>query len=204
MRLILRGAVGLGLYLALLLLPLILGSLFRPAGVSRSFLVNLSAALGYLGFTVMALELALVSRVQRASSSFGLDVLQQFHKEIGITALGFVLAHPVLLLVAGYPARILLPSPRVPWGVVLGTVALLLVAGLIGLSVWRKRLRLSYETWQVSHGLLTIALIGLAAVHVASVGRFTRVAPMAVLCACYLLLLLGRFASYRVVMPFRL
>jgi predicted ferric reductase len=204
MRVILRGAAGLLLYLVLAMLPLLLGSVLRPAGASASFMINLSAGLGYVGFAVMALELTLVSRVQRASSVFGLDVLQQFHKEIGIAAFGLVIAHPLLLLLSGYPARILLLSRSVPWSVALGTLALVLLALLIALSIWRKRLRLRYEVWQASHGMLTIALILMAGIHVAAVGRYVHMAPMAILWACYLLLLIRFFVYYRVVMPLRL
>ena len=204
MRLILRGAAALGLYLTLIVLPLLLGGLFRPAGVSASFLVNFSAGLAYVGFAIMALELALVSRVQGASSAFGLDVLQQFHKEIGITAFCLVLAHPIALLVAGYPWRILLPGPRVPWSVTLGTLALLLLVALITLSVWRKRLRIPYPFWQISHGLLTLTLIVMAGLHIVRVGRFVRAAPIDVLWACYLLILFGFLAYYRLVAPLRL
>jgi predicted ferric reductase len=204
MRLILNGAGQLGLYLILILAPLLLGSIFRPAAVSTSFLVNLSSGLGYVGFAVMALELALVSRVQTATAAFGLDVLQQFHKEIGLVACGLVLAHPILLVVAGYPARILWVDPSVPWSVALGTLAILLLAVLIATSIWRKRFRLSYEVWQLGHGLLTIAVILVAGIHIVSVGRFVEAAPLDALWICYLVLLLGLFAYYRIVLPLRL
>jgi predicted ferric reductase len=204
MRLILRGTAWLGFYVVLILLPLLLGSVFRPPGTSTSFLVNLSAGLGYVGFAIMALELALISRLKQAASAFGLDVLQQFHKEIGITAFCMVLAHPLLLLLAGYPAGILLLNSSVPWSVALGTLAFLLLAVLIALSFWRKRLKLRYEVWQASHGLLTIALIFMAGIHIVGVGRYIRIAPFAILWACYLLLLIGLFVYYRLVKPLRL
>jgi predicted ferric reductase len=204
MRILLRGAVWFGFYLVMILFPLLVGSVFRPAGASDSFLVNLSAGLGYVGFAIMALELALISRFKPAASAFGLDVLQQFHKEIGLTAFLMVLAHPLLLVVSGYPWRILLPVSGVPWSVVLGTVAFLLVALLIGLSVWRKKLKIPYEAWQVTHGLLTIALIAAAAIHIVGVGRYAQMTPMKILWAAYLLLLMGLFSYYRLFKPLRL
>jgi predicted ferric reductase len=200
-QLILRGAAGLGLYLFLLLLPLLLGSGFRPAHPSPSLLVSMSAGIAYVGFAILVLELSLVSRMQRAASAFGLDVLQQFHKEIGIAALCLVLTHPVLLLVAGYPARIVGFGSSVPWTVASGTVAFLLLLLLIVLSIGRKRLKLSYEVWQATHGLLAVALIMVAGVHVATVGRFVRRTPMAVLCVLYVLLPVAFFAFYRLVRP---
>jgi predicted ferric reductase len=204
MRLILRGTAWLGFYIFLILLPLLLGSIFRPPDTSASFLVNFSAGLGYVGFAIMALELALISRLEQAASAFGLDVLQQFHKEIGITAFCMLLAHPLLLLLAGYPARILLLNSSVPWSVALGTLAFLLLAALIALSIWRKRLKLRYEIWQASHGLLTIVLIFMAGIHIVGVGRYVRMAPIASLWAIYLLLLIGLFLYYRLIKPLRL
>lgn len=201
MQLILRGAAGLGLYLLLLLLPLLLGSAFRPPDASASALVNVSAGLAYVGFAIMVLELSLISRVNRAASAFGLDVLQQFHKEIGIVAFCFVLTHPVLLVVAGYPARLVVPGSRVPWGVASGTVAFLLLALLIALSIWRKRIKLRYEIWQASHGILALAMIVVGGVHVATVGRFVRTVPMALLCVFYVLLPIGLFTFFRLVRP---
>ena len=201
MHLILRGAAGLGLYLLLLLLPLLCGTAFPPSNASSSYLVNLSVGLAYVGFAVMVLELSLISRVQRAASAFGLDVLQQFHKEIGIAAFCLLLTHPVLLVLGGYPARIVGFGSRVPWSVAAGTLAFLLLLVLIALSIWRKRLRLSYEAWLATHGLLAIALIVVAGVHVATVGRFVHRAPMLVLCALYVLLPVGFFAFYRLLRP---
>jgi predicted ferric reductase len=204
MKIMLRGAVWFGFYLVMILFPLVVGSIFRPSGASDSFLVNLSAGLGYVGFAIMALELALISRVKPAASAFGLDVLQQFHKEIGMTAFLLVAAHPLLLVLAGYPWRILLPVSGVPWSVILGTVAFLLVALLIGLSVFRKKLKIPYEIWQVTHGLLTIALIFAAAIHIVGVGRYAQMTPMRILWAIYLLLLIGLFLYYRLIKPLQL
>jgi predicted ferric reductase len=203
-KVMLRGGAWFSFYLVLILFPLLLGSVFRPPNASDSFLVNLSAGLGYVGFAIMALELALIARVKPAASAFGLDVLQQFHKEIGMAAFLMVLAHPILLILSGYPARIILPVPGVPFSIVLGTVAFLLVALLITLSIWRKRLKIRYEVWQMTHGLLTIALILTAAWHILRVGRYVQMTPMRVLWAGYLVLLVGLFVYYRLVKPLRL
>src|SRR5262249_35276101 len=132
------------------------------------------------------------------------DVLQQFHREIGIVAFCLVLVHPTLLVLAGYPARILLPSTRVPWGVSLGTGAFLLLTLLIASSLLRKRPHLPYQVWQVGHAILTVAVIVLAAIHVGAVGRYVHATPMAVLWAGYLLLVALIFANYRLLMPLRL
>ena len=50
-------------------------------------------------------EFALISRIKSAAAAFGEDALQQFHNTMGMVALGFLLAHPILLVISGYPAK---------------------------------------------------------------------------------------------------
>ena len=80
MRLTLQASFRLALYLLLVLFPLLVGSIFRPFWASDTVLVNFSAALGYVGFSIMALELVLVSRfegaLRRAGSGRLADVPQ--------------------------------------------------------------------------------------------------------------------------------
>lgn len=54
---------------------------------------------------------------------------------------------------------------------VTSTVALLL---LVALSVWRKKLRISYETWQLTHGVLGVVIIATALAHVFLVGYYVN------------------------------
>ena len=49
-------------------------------------------------------------------------------------------------------------------------MAVLLVTGL---SLLRTRLRLSYEAWQLTHGLLAVAVVGLSLAHAIGVGFYT-------------------------------
>lgn len=105
MRTALQGSTWLGFYAALILFPLGAGAVFSPVGASDSLFINLSVALGYFGFSIMAMELALLSRVKSATAAFWLDALQLVHKPIGFVALLLVLIHPLVLLLAGYPCR---------------------------------------------------------------------------------------------------
>ena len=58
MRIVVRGAVWFGLYIFLILFPLLVGAVFREPGGSPSILIDLAAALGYIGLALMAFELA--------------------------------------------------------------------------------------------------------------------------------------------------
>ena len=78
MRIMLRGILWFGLYLFLILLPLVTALVFRPARNSPSLLVEIAVAAGFVGFALMALEFALISRVKGAAGAFGEDSLQLF------------------------------------------------------------------------------------------------------------------------------
>ena len=104
MILIVRGILWYGLYLFLILLPLVTAILAQSTRASQPFLIELAVGAGFVGFALMSMEFALISRIDAAAQPFGEDSLQLFHNLMGITALGFILAHPILLIISGYPA----------------------------------------------------------------------------------------------------
>jgi predicted ferric reductase len=116
-----------------------------------------------------------------------------------------VVAHPVLLVATKvYSAHIFLPGVDTPWPVWVGTCALVAACLVVGLSVFRQRLRIGYEIWQITHGAFSIALIALATLHIYSVGRFSEHPTMRVLWAVYLVAFVGMFLRYRIVRPMQL
>jgi predicted ferric reductase len=205
MRLIVKGAFWLGLYAFIVVLPLVVGAVFISSADSAGFGVALADALGYLGLALMAFELALVTRTKGAASAFGEDALLQFHRQIGIAAFLLVLTHPVLLIVSrAYPAAILWPGGGMAWPVWIGSVAFVCVLLVVGFSLLRKRLRTPYELWQATHGLLAMALVATAVVHIVAVGRFAAMPIMQALWALYLVVFIGLFLRYRLFKPLRL
>jgi predicted ferric reductase len=205
MRLIIKGVFWFGLYTFIVLLPLVVGAVSISAADSPGFVVALADALGYIGLSLMAFELALVTRTKGAAGAFGEDALLQFHREMGIGALLLVIAHPVLLILSGaYPAAVLLPFGGMPWPVWMGSVALVIVLLVVGLSVLRKRLRSPYELWQATHGVLAMALVAVAVIHIMAVGRFAALPVMQALWAVYLVVFVGLFVRYRLVKPLQL
>jgi predicted ferric reductase len=205
MKLLFRGIFWAGLYVFLVTVPLVVAALSVPRSGSPSLLVDLADGLGYVALAMMALELALVSRMDEAAGAFGLDALLQFHREVGIGALLLVVAHGVLLLSAGgYPLAVLGLGPSVPLPVRLGTLSAAATLVLVVLAVTRRRLGTRYETWQLLHGLLAVTVVGLAAAHVATLGRFAASTPMRVLGALYLALFVGILLRYRLLRPLAL
>ena len=105
MTLIVRGIVWFGLYLFLILLPLATAALAAPDRVSPGIIAEIGVGAGFVGLSLMCLEFALISRIKTAAQAFGEDSLQLFHNLMGMVALLFLLAHPILLIIYGYPAN---------------------------------------------------------------------------------------------------
>jgi predicted ferric reductase len=153
----------------------------------------------------MALEFALISRIDSAAEPFGEDSLQLFHNLMGMAALGFVLAHPTLLFLAGYPANCWLNLLSSCANVATQTAALaiFLLLLLVGSSLWRKRLHLRYEFWYVLHGIFALVVIGLALVHIFIIGRYTSTTIMKVAWLVYGVLVMGLIVRYKIYTPLK-
>lgn len=205
MNLILRGILWYGLYLFLIALPLATAARVDAGRVSQSLLVELAVGAGFVGFALMAMEFALISRINAATRPFGEDSLQMFHNMMGTTALGFVLAHPVLLIIAGYPAGCWLNPFSDCANLATRTAALSLYAllALIVSSVWRVQLGIRYETWYVLHGIFALTILGSALGHFFILGRYTTAPGMKAIWLLYTVLLLGLVLRFKILIPIR-
>ena len=205
MLLIVRGIIWYGLYLFLILLPLGVAILADPARIEQPFLIELGVAAGFIGFSIMALEFALISRIEPANEPFGEDSLQLFHNIMGTVALAFVLAHPILLILAGYPANCWLNpfSSCATTTTIMADVAVFILLLLIASSIWRKRLGIKYEVWYGLHGLFSLVVIATALVHIFIIGRYTSTYIMQATWLLYAALLLGLIVWYKIWTPLR-
>ena len=205
MRLIVRGILWFGIYITIILFPLVAGAVFFDPQPGIGPLLYLAVSCGYIALALMATELLLVSRFQGVAAAFGLDVLLQFHREAGIASMAFAIAHPVLLVAdRTYTYSMISPSLDTPLPVLMGPIALTFAVLVVGLSVFRRMLRINYELWQFTHGLFSIALMGFAAAHVLTVGRFAALPIMRVLWILYLAAFVSIFVRYRIVRPIAL
>jgi predicted ferric reductase len=169
MTLAVRAVFWVIAYLGAVLSPLV----FAVIGTSQpdhDFWTDFSVALGFIGLAMMGLEFALVARFRLLAAPFGQDALLQFHRQIGYVGLAFVLVHFVISAHWDEvtPAKAL-AAPLLVW---FGMAALLSLLVLIASSVWRQRLRLSYEVWHVVHTVLALVLVVGALVHVFFVDEY--------------------------------
>jgi predicted ferric reductase len=168
----LTGVLWVAVYLFLVLAPLALIEFAHPPA-GRPFLVEFSVALGFVGLALMGLQFGLIARFKPVAAPFGVDALTLFHKQVSYVALAFILAHPILLFLQDSAKYLpLLNVINAPWRARFGISSILLLLVLIGASVWRKRLGLSYEVWQVTHGVLAVAVVVLAVAHIEGVGYY--------------------------------
>ena len=200
---IVRGMVWFGLYMFLILLPLATAAIASPSRVSPGLLGEIGVGLGFVGLALMCLEFALISRIKAAAQAFGEDSLQLFHNLMGTVALLLLLAHPILLIVTGYPANCWLNpfascANAITRAAALALYALIL---LVGLSVWRKKLNIKYELWQVTHGLFALFVLIAAMVHINAIGRYTSTPIMRAVWLVYAILVAGLLLYYKILLP---
>ncbi len=158
-------------YLLVALLPLgvaILGGTRE----GRGFLIEFGVGLGLVGFAMMGIQFVTTGRFPWVARNFGTDAKLQFHRETGILAVVFVLAHPLVLFVA-QPSYLdyLNPLSNLPRAVFLSgaTVAMVL---LVAFALWRVSLGISYEWWRLTHGLFALAIILVGTAHGLQVGHY--------------------------------
>lgn len=178
MSLLVRAIAWFGIYLALVLLPLGLALVAgRPSG-PRAVTVELAATAGFIGFSVFVLECVLVSRLRAAAEPFGTDALMCFHRLMGITAVGFLVAHPMLLAGSGVTPASFNPLGG-PMAQRVGPIAFWVVVLMVISSIWRRRLRLRYEVWRGLHTLSALVIVPASVAHVVMVGGYSQVPVVA-------------------------
>ena len=183
MILIVRGIIWYGLYLFLILLPLITALVANPSRIAQPFWVEIAVAAGFVGFALMSMEFALISRIEPAAQPFGEDSLQLFHNLMGVVALMFILAHPILLVVSGYPASCWLNpfSSCANSATITAFFSVFILLLLIGTSIFRKKLGIKYEIWYGIHGIFALIVIFAALVHIFIIGRYFLQSPLLIL-----------------------
>lgn len=164
-RVVATGVFWLGVYLTLVLTPLLL-LLVGPTPPGLGFRWDLSMALGFAGLAMMGVQFLLTARFRRATAPFGIDIIYYFHRYIGVVLLLVVAAHPVLVIVDN-PATLAFLNPfAAPWHMAAGVFSVLALIAAVSTSVWRKAIGIPYEPWRITHTALAVSAVGLALVHI--------------------------------------
>jgi predicted ferric reductase len=166
-----RGFLWLVIFTLLALVPLgiaVVGEM--PA--YRSFWIELGVALGFIALAIFGLQFLFSGRFGWIAPTFGMDNIIQYHKEIGIVAFLFLLAHPVALILAD-PEYLAFFDPRVNFfrAIALIFVTIASVAIMVT-SLWRETFSLNYEWWRLLHGVLALAIVFIGIVHSIQVSHY--------------------------------
>lgn len=166
-----RGYLWIAAYLAILVSPLAVAFIGeRPGG--RGFWLEFAVACGFLALVILALQFLVTARIQPLSWPFGIDVVVRFHGHVAYLAIALLAAH-IAILAAEHSWTLLNPI-EAHWTARFGQLGVALLAAAIVLSVWRVRLRLSYEAWHISHVVLAVGIIAFSFAHTLRAGAYTN------------------------------
>lgn len=165
-----RAYAWVAVYLAIIVAPLAIAFVGeRPE--NRGFWVETAVACGFLALVILALQFLVTARLQPITWPFGIDVVLRFHGHVAFLALGLLVVHMVLLAAEG--SWTLLNPLEAHWTARFGQLGVALLGVIIALSVWRVRLRLSYELWHITHIVLAVGIIAFSFAHMLRAGAYT-------------------------------
>lgn len=172
MRLSARAVLWLALYLFMIFAPLLI-ILIGPRPTGREFWREFAVALGFIGLSLMGLQFVPTARLPFLCCVFPMDTLYFVHHATSVASLAFVLAHPLIMILNNpYFAQLINPATS-NWRAFSGVIAAALAVLLVGSSVLRKDLKIRYEPWRLTHGLLSVITLALSLVHIFKVDYYT-------------------------------
>jgi predicted ferric reductase len=197
---ILQKAFWITLYVLITIIPLlILIAGPRPAG--REFWRDLSVGLAFTGFAMIGLQFVLTARVKVIKSPFGSDIVYFFHHQASKVLIILIALHPIILFIFNPKYLNLLNLIEAPWAARFGVTAIVAMGFLAGLSIWRKKLRIEYDKWRIWHGILAIAAISFAMIHIEMRGYYLNTLWKQLFWALYGIFWIGLIAWVRVIKP---
>ena len=151
---------------------------------SRTPLKETFSIITLLAFSLMVGQFFLTRGYRAIHKELKMSNLNKIHKSIGYVFTFVLLIHPFLIVVPRYFESGVEPLDAF-WtiitsfnslGIVLGLIAwvLMLIIGVT--SIIRNKLSMSYKTWRIIHGILSILFITIAAWHATDLGRHTNLA----------------------------
>jgi predicted ferric reductase len=166
-----KAILWLFIYTLLALIPLAL-AVWGELPEYRNFWMETGVALGFIGLGMLAIQCIFTGRFLWVAPDFGMDNILQFHRDSGIIAFVFVMAHPAIILITNpeflYYFDPAVNAPRAI-GLIFVSIALILV---IASSLWRVTFGLSYEIWRILHGFLSFIIVVIGAGHAIQVAHY--------------------------------
>lgn len=173
-----RRLFWIGGYVLAILSPPALALIFGGLGGDDKGLVYEAGRVAALAaLAILSLQVVLTGRFKPVERVFGLDVLVRFHRCMAVFATALLLLHP-LLLAAGGAGWGLLFRLDLPWYIWGGKLALVLLLANAIVSLFRRRIGLTFERWRLLHNILVPAILVLGFVHSWMAGYDPSHAPL--------------------------
>jgi predicted ferric reductase len=197
---VLQGIFWIIVYLLLTLAPLFVLKI-GPTPEGRGFWREFSVALGFCGLAMVMLQFILTARFRRIKYPYGSDIVYYFHRQISQVAFALILAHPIILFIVKPDTLQLLNLLEAPWRARFGVTGLVMLFLLVGLSVYRKKLKFHYDEWRITHGLFAVAAVVLSMAHILGVGYYISTPLKQALWGGYGVFWVGLLLYVRVIKP---
>lgn len=156
-----------------------LGDFPRRTTLKESFSI-----ITLLAFSLMIGQFFLTQGYRAIHKELKMSNLNKIHKAIGYIFAIVLFIHPFLIVVPRYFESGVAPLEAF-WtiitsfnsiGVILGLIAWVLMLTIGVTSIIRNKLSMSYKTWRIIHGVLSILFIAIATWHATDLGRHTNLA----------------------------
>lgn len=168
---VLRGTIGVILYAALVLTPISLMYL-PPLAEGRTLPLEFSVALAFVAAGILGMQFVLAVRFAPLKRPYGIDAVYYFHRQMALVALALVTIHPLLIFVDDPERLVLLNVFSAPWPTRFAVLAILSVMAIVGFSLVRQRLPVSYEIWHGVHAIGAATILTLVTLHVLGTGVY--------------------------------
>jgi predicted ferric reductase len=146
------------------------GGVTATLGLNAETLTTLGRLTGLVSANLLLYQVLLMARIPLFERGFGRDAITRLHRFVGFWSFWLLGAH-IVLLVLGYAATAAINPFVQLWqfiwdypGMLLATVATLLILLVVVTSIRRARKRLRYESWHLLH-LYAYLGVGLALPH---------------------------------------
>ena len=121
---------------------------------------------------MMGLQFGLTARFRYVTEPWGEDVIYHFHRQISLIAVGLVVAHPLILFVVRPELLALLNSITAPWRARFAALSIYSLIALVVTALWRAKLKISYETWHLTHIVLAVVAVAAGLLHMVGWGFY--------------------------------
>jgi predicted ferric reductase len=150
---------------------------------------------------MMGLQFGLTARFRYVTEPWGEDVIYHFHRQISLIAVALVIAHPIILFIVRPELLVLLNSFTAPWRARFAAMSVYSLIALVVMAIWRVKLKISYETWHITHILLAIIAVAAGLAHMVG-WAFYLVSPWKrTLWICMTIFWIGLLFYVRIIKP---